>query len=82
MAEFLPEVAGEAASGSYPNGVSTVDLNRVAVGRLARLGRTHGVGAAVHEPLKALLDGRAAQGKGVESFSSVFELLNAGARRT
>ncbi|MEU7281207.1 NAD(P)-binding domain-containing protein [Streptomyces sp. NPDC045431] len=82
MADFLPEVAEEAASGSYANGVSTVDLNQVAVGHLVRLGRTHGVDSAVHEPLKALLEGRAAEGKGAESFSSVFELLRAGARRT
>ncbi|MDA3649189.1 NAD(P)-binding domain-containing protein [Saccharopolyspora indica] len=77
MADFLPELAREAGSGSYADGVSTVDLNRAGVDSLIRLSRNSGVAADVHEPLKALLDERAADGHGDDSFSSVFELLKA-----
>ncbi|MEU0687900.1 NAD(P)-dependent oxidoreductase [Streptomyces uncialis] len=75
MADFLPELAREAGSGSYSDGVSTIDLNRAAVGSLIGLSRTHGVATDVHDPLKDLLDRRAADGHGQDSFSSVFELL-------
>ncbi|GAA2231377.1 NAD(P)-binding domain-containing protein [Streptomyces amakusaensis] len=77
MAAFLPELAREAGSGAYAEGVSTVDLNRVAVGNLVRLSAAGGVATDVHDPLKALLDRRAADGHGQDSFSSVFELLRA-----
>ncbi|GAA4198349.1 hypothetical protein GCM10022252_48630 [Streptosporangium oxazolinicum] len=75
MAGFLPELAREAGSAAYADGVSTVDLNRVAVDGLIRLSGAHGVAADVHEPLKALLDKWSADGHGQDSFSSVFELL-------
>ncbi|MFF8609623.1 NAD(P)-dependent oxidoreductase [Streptomyces sp. NPDC015346] len=75
MAEFLPELAREAASGTYEDGVSTVDLNRVAVDSLIHLSRAGGIASDVHEPLKVLLDRRSADGHGQDSFSSVFELL-------
>ncbi len=77
MAAFLPELAREAGSRSYGDGVSTVDLNRAAVHSLLRLGAERGVAGAVHEPLRELLDRRAAAGHGGDSFSSVFELLRA-----
>lgn len=77
MADFLPELAREAAAGEYGDGVSTVDLNRVAVDRLVRISTLHGVDPAVHRPLRAMLDRRAADGGGSDSFSSVFELLRA-----
>ncbi|GIG87985.1 NAD(P)-dependent oxidoreductase [Plantactinospora endophytica] len=75
MAQFLPELAREAGARAYDGGVSTVDLNRVAVDNLVRISRANGVGGDVHEPLRALLDRRSADGHGEESFSSVFELL-------
>jgi 3-hydroxyisobutyrate dehydrogenase-like beta-hydroxyacid dehydrogenase len=75
MADFLPELAHEAGSGTYADGVSTVDLNRAAVDSLVRLSRANGIAADVHEPLKALLDRRSADGHGQDSFSSVFEVL-------
>jgi 3-hydroxyisobutyrate dehydrogenase-like beta-hydroxyacid dehydrogenase len=75
MAEFLPELAHEAASGTYSDGVSTVDLNRAGVDGLIQLSRANGLATDVHEPLKALLDRRSADGHGQDSFSSVFELL-------
>ena len=75
MAEFLPELAHEAASGTYTDGVSTVDLNRAGVDGLIQLSRANGLATDVHEPLKALLDRRSADGHGQDSFSSVFELL-------
>ncbi|MFV0137928.1 NAD(P)-dependent oxidoreductase [Streptomyces sp. HMX87] len=75
MAEFVPDLAREAGSGTYADGVSTVDLNRVAVDGLIRLSRAGGIASDVHEPLKALLDRRSADGHGQDSFSSVFELL-------
>ncbi|MEO3973545.1 NAD(P)-binding domain-containing protein [Streptomyces sp. CAU 1734] len=81
MADFLPDLAREAASGAYADGVSTIDLNRAAVDALIRLGGAHGVAGDVHAPLKALLDRRAADGRGQDSFSAVFELLRAGAPR-
>ncbi|PCG84080.1 oxidoreductase [Streptomyces sp. WZ.A104] len=75
MAAFLPELAREAGTRSYGDGVSTVDLNRAAVHSLLRLGADHGVAGDVHEPLRALLDRRAAEGHGGDSFSSVLELM-------
>ncbi|WNF27633.1 NAD(P)-binding domain-containing protein [Streptomyces sp. C11-1] len=75
MAAFLPELAQEAGTRSYGDGVSTVDLNRAAVHSLLRLGADHGVAGDVHEPLRALLDRRAAEGHGGDSFSSVLELM-------
>lgn len=75
MADFLPELAREAGTGSYRDGVSTVDLNRAGVDQLVRLSRASGVDPAVHEPLRALLHSRAAAGRGADSFASVFELL-------
>lgn len=75
MAEFLPELAHEAASGTYTDGVSTVDLNRAGVDGLIQLSRANGLATDVHGPLKALLDRRSADGHGQDSFSSVFELL-------
>ncbi|MER5326930.1 NAD(P)-dependent oxidoreductase [Streptosporangium roseum] len=75
MAEFLPELAREAGSAAYVDGVSTVDLNRAGVDSLIDLSRASGIATDVHEPLKALLDRRSADGHGQESFSSVFELL-------
>ncbi|MEU5400699.1 NAD(P)-binding domain-containing protein [Streptomyces sp. NPDC005963] len=75
MADFLPELAREAGSGAYAEGVSTVDLNRAAVSNLVDLSSTQGIAADVHAPLKALLDRRAADGHGQDSFSSLFELL-------
>ncbi|WP_052847269.1 NAD(P)-dependent oxidoreductase [Streptomyces avicenniae] len=75
MAAFLPELAREAGAGAYAGGVSTVDLNRAAVHALVALSEENGVPPDVHGPLKALLDRRAAEGFGEDSFSSVFELL-------
>ncbi|MCM2390775.1 NAD(P)-dependent oxidoreductase [Streptomyces albipurpureus] len=75
MAEFLPELAREAGSATYRDGVSTVDLNRAAVDSLIQLSRASGIATDVHEPLKALLDSRSSDGHGQDSFSSVFELL-------
>jgi 3-hydroxyisobutyrate dehydrogenase-like beta-hydroxyacid dehydrogenase len=77
MTKFVPELAREAGSGRYGGGVSTVDLNRAAVDSLIHLSRAGGVATDVHEPLKALLDRRSADGHGQDSFSSVFELLRA-----
>ncbi|MEU0986045.1 NAD(P)-binding domain-containing protein [Streptomyces sp. NPDC005953] len=77
MAEFLPELAREAGSGTYAEGVSTIDLNRAAVDGLVSLSGSRGIAADVHAPLKALLDRRAADGHGQDSFSSLFELLRA-----
>lgn len=77
MANFLPELAREAGKSAYAGGVSTVDLNRAAVDSLIQLSRASGIPSDVHEPLKALLDSRAADGHGQDSFSSVFELLKA-----
>ncbi|MFD0422612.1 NAD(P)-dependent oxidoreductase [Streptomyces parvus] len=81
MAAFLPELARETGARSYGDGVSTVDLNRAAVHGLLRLGAERGVTGSVHEPLRELLDRRAAAGHGGDSFSSVFELLRADAGR-
>ncbi|MFG2497360.1 NAD(P)-dependent oxidoreductase [Streptomyces sp. NPDC048441] len=75
MAEFLPELAREAEAAAYADGVSTVDLNRAGVDSLIHLSRASGIATDVHEPLKALLDRRSADGHGQDSFSSVFELL-------
>ncbi|WP_405104118.1 NAD(P)-dependent oxidoreductase [Micromonospora sp. NBC_01412] len=75
MAEFLPELAREAGSSEYTNAVSTVDMNRAGVDSLIQLSKANGIAAAVHEPLKALLDRRSADGHGQDSFSSVYELL-------
>lgn len=75
MAAFLPELAAEAESGHYTEGVSTVDLNRAALGDLIHLTRTLGLDTAVHEPLKSLLDRRAGAGHGSDSFASLFEEL-------
>ncbi|SDL80349.1 NAD(P)-dependent oxidoreductase [Nonomuraea jiangxiensis] len=75
MADFLPELAREAGSAAYADGVSTVDLNRTAVDNLILVSRANGVAADVHQPLKDLLDRRSADGHGQDSFSSVFELL-------
>ncbi|NGO71724.1 NAD(P)-dependent oxidoreductase [Streptomyces boncukensis] len=75
MAEFLPELAREAGESAYAGGVSTVDLNRAGVDSLIQLSLTSGIATDVHEPLKALLDKRSADGHGQDSFSSVFELL-------
>ncbi|GAA3783158.1 NAD(P)-binding domain-containing protein [Plantactinospora mayteni] len=75
IAQFLPELAREAGSGRYEGGVSTVDLNRVGVDNLIHISRANGIDTGVHEPLKALLDRRSADGHGKDSFSSVFELL-------
>ncbi|MFG3258910.1 NAD(P)-dependent oxidoreductase [Streptomyces sp. NPDC048172] len=80
MAEFLPELAREAGEASYTDGVSTVDLNRAGVDSLLQLSRASGIATDVHEPLKALLDRRSADGHGQDSFSSVFELLRARGR--
>ncbi|MFD7291791.1 NAD(P)-dependent oxidoreductase [Streptomyces sp. NPDC059897] len=77
MAGFLPELAGEAGRAAYAGGTSTVDLNRAGVDSLIQLSRASGITTDVHEPLKALLDGRSADGHGQDSFSSVFELLRA-----
>ncbi|MFG3408265.1 NAD(P)-dependent oxidoreductase [Streptomyces sp. NPDC048142] len=77
MAEFLPELAREAGQSAYAGGVSTVDLNRAGVDSLIQLSRASGIATDVHEPLKALLDERSADGHGQDSFSSVFELLKA-----
>ncbi|GAA2087359.1 NAD(P)-dependent oxidoreductase [Actinomadura alba] len=75
MAGFLPELAREAGSAAYADGVSTVDLNRAGVDSLIQLSRASDIATDVHEPLKALLDRRSADGHGRDSFSSVFELL-------
>lgn len=80
MAEFLPELAREAGTATYTDGVSTVDLNRAGVDSLIGLSTAAGVASDVHEPLKVLLDRRSADGHGQDSFSSVYELLR-GARR-
>ncbi|WP_330172107.1 NAD(P)-binding domain-containing protein [Streptomyces sp. NBC_01498] len=77
MAGFLPELAREAGGSAYAGGVSTVDLNRAGVDSLIKLSRAGGIATDVHEPLKALLDRRSADGHGRDSFSSVFELLRA-----
>lgn len=75
MAGFLPELAREAGAAAYAEGVSTVDLNRAGIDGLIDLSRANGIATDVHEPLKALLDKRSADGHGQDSFSSVFELL-------
>ncbi|WP_329079901.1 NAD(P)-dependent oxidoreductase [Streptosporangium sp. NBC_01469] len=75
MAGFLPELAREAGSAAYAEGVSTVDLNRAGIDGLIDLSRANGIATDVHEPLKTLLDKRSADGHGQDSFSSVFELL-------
>ncbi|GAA5001428.1 NAD(P)-dependent oxidoreductase [Actinopolymorpha pittospori] len=77
MADFLPQLAAEAGARTYTEGVSTIDLNRAGVDSLVGLSRAHGIATDVHEPLKALLDRRSADGHGHDSFSSVFELLRA-----
>jgi 3-hydroxyisobutyrate dehydrogenase-like beta-hydroxyacid dehydrogenase len=75
MADFLPELAGEAGSASYADGVSTVGMNRVAVDSLIEISRSNGIPTDIHQPLKALLDRRSADGHAQDSFSSIFELL-------
>lgn len=75
MADFLPELAREAGSAQYANGVSTVDLNRAAVDSLIGLSKASGIAADIHEPLQALLQRRTTEGHGADSFSSVFELM-------
>ncbi|WTK77418.1 hypothetical protein OG292_06210 [Streptomyces sp. NBC_01511] len=77
IAGFLPELAREAGEAAYAGGVSTVDLNRTGVDSLIGLSRASGIATDVHEPLKALLDRRSADGHGQDSISSVFELLRA-----
>ncbi|MFI0934736.1 hypothetical protein ACH4RG_23825 [Streptomyces sp. NPDC021019] len=77
MAEFLPELAREAGESAYAGGVSTVGPHRAGVDSLIQFSRARGIASDVHEPLKALLDRRAADGHGQDSFSSVFELLKA-----
>ncbi|MEO3806248.1 hypothetical protein [Nonomuraea sp. B1E8] len=75
MAAFLPHLAKEAASGSYADAASTIDLNRPAVDTLIAASTERGVDPRVHHPLKALLDRRSADGYGDDSFSSLYELL-------
>ncbi|MBE1588270.1 hypothetical protein H4W80_006528 [Nonomuraea angiospora] len=74
MAGFLPELAREAGSAAYADGVSTVDLNRAGIDSLIQLSRASDIATDVHEPLKALLYRRSAGGHGrdelLQRFSS------------
>ncbi|MEV0700810.1 NAD(P)-binding domain-containing protein [Saccharopolyspora sp. NPDC050389] len=75
MADFLPELAREAESRRYAEGVSTIDLNRASVDALIRISTGAGVDDSLHGPLQTLLTRRSAAGHGSDSFSSIFELL-------
>lgn len=75
MIAFISELAAEAESGDYTTGVSPVAMNRVAVDKLTRVSQSRGIRTNVHASLQALLDQRAADGHGNDSFASVFELL-------
>ncbi|EOM76188.1 hypothetical protein Rrhod_2554 [Rhodococcus rhodnii LMG 5362] len=75
LAAFLPELAREIDAAHYTDGISTIDLNRAAVDGIVELGRASGVSAATHEPLRDLLHRSSDNGRGKDSFSSVFELM-------
>ncbi|MEV6814000.1 NAD(P)-binding domain-containing protein [Micromonospora sp. NPDC051296] len=75
MIAFMTELAHEIESGDYTQGVSSIDLNRAAVGNLVLASRLQGLDSDVHTPLRGLLDRRAADGHGADSFSSLFEVM-------
>ncbi|MFC7302932.1 NAD(P)-dependent oxidoreductase [Streptomyces monticola] len=75
LLDFLPELAREVDARSYDDAASTVGMNHTALTTLVDTARSQGVDTALHEPLRELLGRRLAEGRGADSFSSVFELL-------
>jgi 3-hydroxyisobutyrate dehydrogenase-like beta-hydroxyacid dehydrogenase len=75
MLAFLPELAREAETGDYTEGVSPVGMNRIAVDNIVRASTERGVDAGVHGPLLALLERRIADGHAGDSFASIVEVL-------
>ncbi|WP_203031089.1 NAD(P)-dependent oxidoreductase [Frankia nepalensis] len=75
MTEYMSELAGEIESGDYSAGASPVGMNRAAVMSLIRVSEDLGIDAALLGPLGTLLERGVAQGRGDQSFASLFELL-------
>jgi 3-hydroxyisobutyrate dehydrogenase-like beta-hydroxyacid dehydrogenase len=75
MVAWLTELSAEIESGDYSGAVSPVDLNRVAAANLVNTSLDRGVSAETLAPFRALLDRRSADGHGIDSLSSLFELL-------
>ncbi|UJW34957.1 NAD(P)-binding domain-containing protein [Saccharothrix sp. AJ9571] len=75
MIAFMPELAGEIETGEYAAGVSSVDLNRSALRHIVEVSRASGIDPALQLPIQDLLERRAADGHGGDSFSSLVEVL-------
>lgn len=75
LGAFLPVIAGEVASGTYPTDVSTLDMNRRAIAHLIETSKAQGIGVDVLSGMRSLIERRVADGHGSESLSGLVEVI-------
>lgn len=78
MAAIIPMHAAVIDSGDYRAEVQSVDFNKSAFDMIHRASLDQGLEPVVTAPIKAMLDRRAADGHGADSFESIIEAIRPG----